>query len=272
MAINSGSEWLFAMSLVIYLVTTILYIFYAALKNDKFSKFGTWILIVGVVVHATALVLRTIEAKHAPFVNIYESLTFFSWLIAFIYLVFQFKFRIKILGVLITPLAFLAIAVASILPGDLKEIRPLVPALQSHWLEFHIATCFVGYACFAVSFALGIAYLVKRNKSDSSTVMTRDKLDMIGYKAISLGFPFLTLGIVSGSIWASAAWGRYWAWDPKEVWSLITWLIYAIYLHLRIVSKWKGTTTAIVSVIGFAAVIFTFLGVNFLLSGLHSYG
>jgi cytochrome c-type biogenesis protein CcsB len=268
---SSSSAIFFTISLFVYLASAISYILYAALKKEQIGKVATVILSIGIAAHTIALILRTIEVKHAPFVTIYESLSFWAWLIAVIYLVFQFKLRIRFLGALVTPLAFLAIAAASILPDQYKQSSPLVPALQSHWLEFHIATCFIGYACFAVSFAVSLAYLLKRTDNPKS-LMTMDKLDSIGYKAISIGFPFLTLGIMSGAIWANMAWGRYWGWDPKEVWSLITWFIYAVYLHLRIVSKWKGRPAAFTSIIGFAAVIFTFFGVSFILSGLHSYG
>lgn len=256
-----GSSLFFAITIVIYLAATVAYILYAIFKREIIGKVATWFLAVGLLGQTVALIVKTVEVKHAPFVTIYETLVFWSWLIVLAYFLFQFRFHIRVLGALITPLAFLAIASASLLPERFKESAPLVPALQSHWLEFHIATCFIGYACFAVSFAVGIAYLFKQT----------DKLDMIGYKAISVGFPFLTLGIISGSFWANVAWGSYWSWDPKETWSLITWFVYAIYLHLRIVTKLKGRASAITSIIGFAAVMFTFFGVNFLLSGLHSY-
>ena len=268
---NSVSILLFTISLIFYLVSAVLYILYAALKNEKIAKSATWLLAVGVVVQTVAFVFRTIEVKHAPFVTTYESVAFWAWLIALTYLVLQFRLRIKILGALVTPLAFLTLAGASLLPEGYKASRPLMPALQSRWLEFHIATCFIGYACFAVSFAVGIAYLLKRTNNPDAR-LSKDKLDMIGYKAITVGFPFLTIGIIAGAMWANVAWGSYWQWDPKETWSLITWFIYAIYLHLRVVGKWKGKYSAIVSVVGFVAVVFTFFGVNYLLSGLHSYG
>ena len=524
---NFGSVLFFTISLIVYLVAAISYILYAALKNEKIAKSATWLLAVALVAHTIALVFRTIEVKHAPFVTTYESMAFWAWLIALAYLVLQSRLRIKTLGALITPLAFLALAAASLLPEGYKQSKALMPALQSRWLEFHIATCFIGYACFAVSFIAGVAYLINRKRlavssiillfvfvlsgtmylvkkvdvlfsvtgegqsaldnaaalaglrqefgyngislsdhaavslkkeyvewlitdedttytvkkrreskldiyrtasksigivslisiaflaasfiagvaclinrkrllvsflillfvlalsgtiylvrkvdalfsvteetrsmgetqsaldngavpaglrqefghngislsdhaavsvekmyaewliADEDTTYTvkkrreskldiyrtansfigivslisiaflallvitylvdrtdvlKDKMDEIGYKAISVGFPFLTLGIISGAMWANVSWGAYWQWDPKETWSLITWFIYAIYLHLRVVAKWKGKYGAIVSVIGFAAVVFTFFGVNYLLSGLHSYG
>lgn len=264
------SEIFFIISLFLYFDSTIIYILYTTIKKNIISNIATWTLSAGAIIQTVALILRTFEVGHFPFVTIYETLVFWSWLIVIIYLILQLKYRLKLLGALVTPLAFFAIAAASALSPEYKKGTPLVPALQSYWLEFHIITCFIAYACFAVSFAIGVAYLVKqRNNKDGQ--LPKDKLDMIGYKSISLGFPFLTLGIISGSIWANVAWGSYWSWDPKETWALITWFIYAIYLHLRIVSKWKGRSSAIVSVIGFISVIFTFLGVNFLLPGLHSY-
>ena len=259
---NFGSSIFFTISLIAYLVTAIVYILYASFRNERMAKSATWLLVTGLVANTVALVLRAIEVKHAPLVTTYESMSFWAWLIALVYLILQFRFRIRILGALVTPLAFLVLAAASLLPASYKANKPLMPALQSRWLEFHIATCFIAYACFAVSFIVGIAYLVKKS----------DTMDRIGYKAISVGFPFLTIGIIAGAMWANVAWGAYWQWDPKETWSLITWFIYAIYLHLRIVAKWKGKYTAIVSVVGFVAVVFTFFGVNYLLSGLHSYG
>jgi cytochrome c-type biogenesis protein CcsB len=266
-----GSASFFTISLFVYLISTVLYILYAALKNEQVGKVATGILTAGIAINTIALILRAIEVKHAPFVTTYESLSFWAWLIALVYLIFQFKLRIRVLGALVTPIAFLAIAAASVLPPQYKQANPLVPALQSHWLEFHITTAFIGYACFAVSFAVSLAYLLKHTDNEKSLI-TKDKLDSIAYKAVSIGFPFLTIGIMSGAIWANMAWGRYWGWDPKEVWSLITWFIYAIYLHLRIVAKWKGNPAAYTAIIGFAAVIFTFFGVSFILSGLHSYG
>ncbi len=264
------SEIFFLISLFLYFDSTTIYILYSAIRKNIIINIATWTLIAGVIVQTVALIFRTQEVGHFPFVTIYETLVFWSWLIVIIYLLLQFKYRIKPLGILVTPLAFFAIAIASALPAEYKEGTPLVPALQSHWLEFHIITCFISYACFAVSFAVGIAYLIKK-RSNPEDLLSKDKLDLIGYKSIGIGFPFLTIGIISGSIWANVAWGSYWSWDPKETWALITWFIYAIYLHLRIVSKWKGRSSAIASIIGFISVIFTFIGVNFLLPGLHSY-
>jgi cytochrome c-type biogenesis protein CcsB len=168
-------------------------------------------------------------------------------------------------------------AYASLSPNIQSEIEPLVPALQSNWLTYHVLTCFLGYAAFAVSFGSSIAFLIKNRKGNQPSVHepgvlpTIDLLDEVIYKANAVGFMLLGVGIITGAVWANYAWGSYWSWDPKETWSLITWFIYAIFLHARLTRGWRGNKTAILSIIGFCAVIFTFLGVNYVLSGLHSY-
>jgi cytochrome c-type biogenesis protein CcsB len=170
----------------------------------------------------------------------------------------------------------LAIALTSIIPGIDSKITPLVPALQSNWLTIHVTTCFFGYASFAVSFGISILYLIRDKKrvqkeKVSKWLPSTPILDEINYKSIVIGFPMLTLGIVTGAAWANYAWGSYWSWDPKETWSLITWFIYAAFLHARLTRDWRGRRAAILSIVGFTAVLFTYFGVNYLISGLHSY-
>jgi cytochrome c-type biogenesis protein CcsB len=153
-----------------------------------------------------------------------------------------------------------------------------VPALQSNWLLAHVITCFVGYAAFAIAAALGIMYLVKSyfgkdsGNGDGSLLPSLKVLDDIIHKSMIFGFIWLSAGIITGAIWANSAWGTYWSWDPKETWSLITWFVYAITLHARYTRGISGKTIAWLSLIGLLAVVFTYYGVNFLLSGLHSYG
>jgi len=161
-----------------------------------------------------------------------------------------------------------------------SSIQPLVPALQSYWLHIHVITCFIGYAAFAVSSGIAVVYLLKDSKSKKGEgdkgllgmFPSTKVLDDLVYRAVITGFPFLTAGIITGAAWANYAWGTYWSWDPKETWSLIVWLIYAAFLHARITRGWHGRKTAILSVVGFLATIFCYLGVNLVLSGLHSYG
>jgi cytochrome c-type biogenesis protein CcsB len=171
-------------------------------------------------------------------------------------------------------------AFASLSPNIQDEIEPLIPALQSNWLTYHVITCFLGYSGFAVSFGASIMYLAKFKKNAEKPSMQQvseglfpslEALDEIIYKTIAIGFLLLGVGIITGAVWANYAWGSYWSWDPKETWSLITWLVYAAFIHARLTRGWRGRKAAVLSIIGFACVIFTFLGVNYLLSGLHSY-
>ena len=180
--------------------------------------------------------------------------------------------------------SFLAMAYASFSKDIDSKIQPLVPALKSNWLIAHVMTCFLGYAAFAVSFGLSIVYLVKKrsiyvekpqNPNPHGVLQVSlpsvSQLEWFNYQLVLFGFLWLSVGIITGSIWANSAWGTYWSWDPKETWSLITWLIYAALLHARNMQGWKGERVAWLSIIGFGCVLFTYFGVNFLLSGLHSY-
>jgi cytochrome c-type biogenesis protein CcsB len=178
------------------------------------------------------------------------------------------RYRNNIIGIVASFFAFIMLAYAS-LSGQVEyHIQPLVPALQSNWLVSHVISSFLAYACFAISFGASVLYLVS---PWVNTRTDRNFWDEITYKMISIGFVLLTLGIITGAAWADRAWGRYWGWDPKETWSLITWLIYGAFLHARLVKGWKGVKMSLVSILGFFAVIFTYLGVNYILSGLHSY-
>ncbi|MBU1706054.1 c-type cytochrome biogenesis protein CcsB [Patescibacteria group bacterium] len=274
---------LFGISTFVYFFAMVLYITYLAFRSEVLGKVATLSLLGGVIVETAAIGLRWYESYamgigRAPLTNMYESLAFFAWTIAVIYLVLERKFKMRTMGAFVAPFPFLIMAYAAMNPND---IQPLVPALQSNWLISHVVTCFVGYAAFAVSFVVSILYLFKAGSEKRSPrsagsfwdiLPSSAALDEIGYKTIAIGFPLLTIGIVTGAFWANVAWGTYWSWDPKETWSLIVWLIYAAYLHARITRGWRGKRAAILSIVGFAATIFCYLGVNLILSGLHSYG
>jgi cytochrome c-type biogenesis protein CcsB len=217
---------------------------------------------------------------HAPLSNLYESVVFFSWTIVLIYSLLDLKYKYRVIGAFVMPFAMLGMSWAQL--GMNTGIEPLVPALQSNWLTYHVITCFLGYAAFAVACGVSIMYLIKASHDESgqtageSSVMGMFPpirvLDDLNYRAIMIGFPLLTLGIITGAAWANYAWGTYWSWDPKETWSLIVWFVYAAFLHARFTRGWVGKRAAWLSVIGFAATIFCYLGVNLFLSGLHSYG
>ena len=277
------SSQLLGITTFTYLFASFLYMGALIFRTKQIGTFATVFTIIALLIQTAGLLLRWIESYkmgigHAPLTNMYESVVFFAWVIIMLYLGVEWKFKTKTIGAFAVPMAFLAMAYASFAPIN-RGINPLVPALQSNWLLAHVITCFVGYAAFAIAAALGIMYLVKSwsgksaNKSDSREILPALKIldDMI-HKSIIFGFIWLSAGIITGAIWANSAWGTYWSWDPKETWSLITWFVYAFTLHARYTRGISGRTIAWLSLIGFLAVIFTYYGVNFLLSGLHSYG
>lgn len=192
----------------------------------------------------------------------------FAWVVVVIYLALQFRHKVPVLGAATALLAVLVLAYASTFE---TKIEPLMPALRSNWLTFHVFTCFLGYGAVAVAFLSSLAYLVAARPGSKVAVETAHAFELVTEKTISFGFLFLTVGIISGAVWANSAWGTYWSWDPKETWSLITWFIYAVFLHCRFMRGWRGKRAAWISVIGFISVVMTYVGVNLLLSGLHSY-
>lgn len=225
-------------------------------------------LAAGIVAQTVYLILRWIEAERAPFSNMFESLVLFAWAIVAVYLGLRTRLQVPVLGAATALLALTALAYASTYEADIK---PLMPALRSNWLTVHVFTCFLGYAGFAIAATASFGYLVVARRNSRARGETRDGFELAAANSISFGFLFLTIGIISGAVWANAAWGTYWQWDPKETWSLITWFIYAVFLHCRFMRGWKGKRAAWISVAGFASVLFTYFGVNYVLSGLHSY-
>ena len=277
------SSKLLGITTFIYMFSSVIYLIMCVFRMKKRGLLATVVTIIGLLVNTAGIGMRWLESYqmgigHAPLSNMYESLVFFTWSIVLLYLVVEFIYKNKVIGAFAMPFAFGSMAYASLSPEFSDRITPLVPALQSNWLIAHVFTCFIGYAAFAVACGTGIMYLVKlRDKGDSpnsllATLPPLKVIDDITHKIILFGFIWLTAGIISGAVWANSAWGTYWSWDPKETWSLITWFVYASALHARFTRGWGGKRIAWISIIGFLAVIFTYYGVNFLLSGLHSYG
>jgi len=365
-----SSSIFFDISAFAYILGMVIYIAYIAFRNNTVGKIATTTTIFGFISQSIALLIRWVNSydywlgshpssgfvesllRAAPLRNLYESLIFFVWSLILIHLIIEFRYKNRSLGAFVTPIAALTLAFIDV-SGTSKEIQPLIPALQSNWLLFHVLLSFLGYAAFGVSFGAAVAYIIMitdsrkektyifwsivvgiflvvliamgidllsltaaqrkeflqnyflkatfKNPSGgivavswvvsiafisaiwrfglglkkilTSLSITPNMLDEITYKSIAMGFPLFTLGgLLMGAIWANSAWGKYWSWDPKETWSLITWFVYALYLHSRFVAGWRGKRVAIIAVIGFIAVIFTYLGVNLLLSGLHAYG
>ncbi len=264
----------------LYFFSFMAYLLLMIIDKKAFGKIATIITSAGFLGHTVGIILRGVESYQmgigrAPLSNMYESLVFFSWAVILLYLIIEWRIGNKSIGVFATLIAFLIMAYSSF---SNSEIQPLLPALKSNWLIAHVLTCFFGYAAFAISFGISILYLFKGQAIKSSgTVFSRlvpdhDVLEELSYQMVIIGFIMLTLGIITGAVWANSAWGTYWSWDPKETWSLITWFVYAAMLHSRLVTGWRGKKLALFSIIGFCCVIFTYLGVNLLLSGLHSYG
>jgi cytochrome c-type biogenesis protein CcsB len=204
----------------------------------------------------------------------YESMLLFAACSAGVSLLLEWRHRMPAVGALCAPVAAIVLAYTSLSSSMSNDIEPLFPALKSNWLTAHVLVCFIAYAAFAASAVLSAAYLWKLRTGDrgfARVLPPATVLDEVAYQAVGLGFPMLTMGIFFGAVWANVAWGTYWSWDPKETWSLVTWLVYATYLHARLVRGWRGPKAALLSILGFAAVLFTYFGVNYLLSGLHSY-
>ncbi len=250
----------------------LLYFIFAAVRKEGFKKAAVILQAAALLVHTAAIVVRGVSAGRLPLTNQYEFATAFAWGLSLVSLIFILRFRFHALGAFSAPLTLLVIGYAAMQD---REIHALMPALQSSWLGIHVSTAIIAYGAFGVSFVISAIFLLRDRVSSESFwdrhVPPREKLDMICYRSVCLGLLFLTFTIVTGAIWAERAWGSYWSWDPKETWSLITWLIYAVFLHLRLRRGWKGRSAAIFAIVGFIAVIFTYIGVNTLLPGLHSY-
>ena len=276
-----NSSVLLSITTFIYGLATFLYIVSWVFKKPLSGRLAFWAALIGVAGNTAGIIMRWVESYrlgigHAPLSNMYESLVFFSWTIVIIYLVIERQYKNAVIGAFATPIAFLAMAYASMSPNISDRIQPLIPALKSNWLIAHVITCFLGYAGFAIAFGISLMYLFKqRDAEDKSNLLSHFPkprvLDELTHQMVMFGFLFLSIGIITGAVWANSAWGSYWTWDPKETWSLITWFVYATLLHARMMRGWYGKRIAYLSIIGFMAVIFTYFGVNYL-PGLHSYG
>ncbi len=266
---------LFLLAFALYLAAALFYLGRLFLRKDKPAVAGSILALAGLVLHTAATVFRTIASGHAPFTNMYESLSFLAWASVLAYLIMERKYRIQKAGgyFMLVVVGLMALASSPLMP---KSATPLVPALQSYWLWLHVSVTLLGEAFFAVAFITSIMYLAAESQEGRGlkpkSGQTAERLDLASYRAVAVGFPLFTLGgLVFGMVWAYKAWGSYWSWDPKEVWSLVTWAVFALYLHTRIVMGWKGRRSAVIVILGFLAALFTYFGVNYFLSGLHSY-
>ncbi|MBF8276605.1 MAG: resC ccsA 2 [Candidatus Brocadiaceae bacterium] len=273
-------------TLIVYMMASVAYIVREIWMSagTKWVSFG--LLVLSFCLNLTLVITRSVEAGHPPFSNLYESLVFYACCTVFVYLIFEFVYNFRIVGALASVLTMLILFYAT-LQDD--TIRPIMPALKSNWMLIHVITYMLGYAAFGIAFVTSIIFLVtkpfgKKPQAISAEVKGTSPItfDKLSYKIVAFGFPFLTLGMVTGAVWAKKAWGDYWSWDPKETWSLITWLAYLVYLHTPLVLPKMNVNKSKMSVIlacwllfCFGIVNFTFVGLNYLPSAsdsAHVYG
>jgi len=276
-------------------------------KNNLLSNFGKLCATVASGLLFLILGSRWIVAGYFPLSNLYESLLFLTWTLLTLYLYIESQTKSKLIGAILIPVALLINAFGNLtLTPEMQKASPLVPALQSNWLMMHVSMMLLSYGTLIMGSLLCLLFLVisqyrevdlkqvdetsaplynimldyyeakvvspQNNISELGKLKLLQSLDNWSYRIIGLGFPFLTIGIIAGGVWANEAWGSYWSWDPKETWALITWLVFATYLHARITKGWEGRKTAILGGLGFFVIWICYLGVNFLGKGLHSYG
>ncbi len=258
---------LFMATLVLYFAATLFCFAGAAFRKGRLTQAARLLLVLALAAHAVYIVWRGIAAGRLPLANQFEFATMFALLVGLVGLVLDLRGRKKMewMLTLCIPMAFLLQSYAALQP---KEITELMPALKSAWFGLHIGSAALSYTAFAVAALLGLRYLIVEKKADEKHLK---QLDTLSYKMICFGFLMLSIVIFSGCIWAEQAWSTFWSWDPKETWALITWIVYAIYLHQRLRMNWRGKRMAWFAFLAFVVVIFTFVGVNTLMSGLHSY-
>ena len=266
-------EILIILTIVFYMFSSAAYCAYLFLQKNVLQRSGFFILTAGFLCHTAALIYRIAATGHLPIGNLHETLSLAGWSIAGLFLIINFKFNLKILGVFAAPLVTLVMIIVLQLPNATAHTTAI---FKNFWLISHVVAIFIGEAGFALACGLGLLYLIQENaiKTKKRRFFFRrlpslDLLDATGYACIVVGFTMLTLGLVTGFVYAKSVWGRFWSWDPKEVWSGITWLFYAALLHERLTVGWRGRRSAVMAIIGFAVILFTFLGVNLLLEGHH---
>ena len=266
---------LFELALTFYFLSTISGVIEIFRGKKATSKISIYLAVLGFLFHTGNIIVRYAQGGHIPVTNMHEATSFFSWCILLLFFFHEFRYKLGMLSSFIMPIVFLFMFSSSIFP---REIKVLSPVLQSYWFGIHVILAFLGDAAFAMACGIGIMYLIQERFVKSKhlgglfqKLPNLQVLDEINYHLITLGFPLLTLAMITGVIWANSAWGSYWRWDPKEVWSLITWLIYALVLHLRLSLGWRGKKAAILSIAGFIIVIFAFIGVSLILKGQHTF-
>ena len=266
-------EPFFTIALVVYTLSCACYLGYLFIQKTVFQRAAVILMLAAFAAHTLSLIVTGIHTGNFPINNFRETLSVTAWAIAAVFLGFSHTYKLKVLGAYAAPLIALTLIAAHQMPDTVAQNPQL---FKSWWLAAHIVTIFTGNAAFALAGGLGVLYLLqesaikrKRRGFFFSRLPSLDLLDTVGYSCIAVGFTMLTIGLITGVVYAKAIWGHFWSWDPKEVWSAITWLFYAALLHERLAVGWRGRRAAIMAIIGFGVLLFTFLGVNFLLQGHH---
>jgi cytochrome c-type biogenesis protein CcsB len=248
----------------------------ASLRVEQFGRMGVALTIIGFLLSVAGVLLRALAAQRAPWGNMFEFTITAMVFIVGVYLIMVWRAGVRWLGLPVTLLAAVGNGLA--VTVFYVAVAPLVPALHSVWFLIHIVAAAISGAAFNVGGVMSILYLIKKRAEERNNVHgylerlpSSRKIDLIAYRFLAFAFPLWTFTVVAGAIWAEYAWGRYWGWDPKETWALVTWVIYAGYLHARSTAGWRGTRAAVIAIIGLASFWFNFVGINLFVSGLHSY-
>ena len=259
---------LFFAALAVYAAAVVLQFSGTAFKKEKLLRASWLVFLAAFALHTVFLVARGVTAKRLPLSNQFEFANAFAWGVALMLIAVKKRMKADWLTVAGMPAALLVMTYAALQP---MEIRDLMPALRSAWFGVHIGSAVLSYSAFVIAGSIGLRYLlaVKKPNADERAL---SQMDYLSYRLVAFGFLFLTVVILSGAIWAEQAWSAFWTWDPKEVWALITWIIYAVYLHLRLRGRRKGAAMAWYVVIAVPVVFFTFAGVNTFMHGMHTYG
>jgi cytochrome c-type biogenesis protein CcsB len=248
----------------------------ASRRVEQFGRMGVALTVIGFLLSVAGVLTRALAAQRAPWGNMFEFTITAMVFVVGVYLILVWRAGLRWLGLPVTMLAAVGNGLA--VTVFYVAVAPLVPALHSVWFLIHIVAAAIAGAAFNVGGLMSILYLIKKRAEDRGTVRgylervpDSRNIDLISYRFLAFAFPLWTFTVVAGAIWAEYAWGRYWGWDPKETWALVTWVIYAGYLHARSTAGWRGTRAAVIAIIGLASFWFNFVGINLLVSGLHSY-
>jgi cytochrome c-type biogenesis protein CcsB len=269
------SQIFFSLTIALYGCSSVAYLLYLLRTTDGLGLWAKRLVMAGFMAHLLSTIHRFSSSGHLPITNMHESLSFFGLVIVGAYILIERKYKVTILGPFVIPVALMLVITSSAFPMAIRELNP---ALKSNWLWIHTIMAFISYAMFTIAFGTAVVYLIqqyflKKKKLGAlfHKLPSLNTLDDISYRCLTIGFPLLTVAIITGAIWAEKAWGTYWSWDPKETWSLITWLIFAALLHSRLTTGWRGRRASLLTIAGFLIMLFTFIGVNLWLPGLHSY-